>query len=83
VAACGYEVLARTDDTEVDTFIKQESSLFLFFQGHPEYESDTLYRERSDRLLLVTSSDPPVTIRMLMHFNFAGLKISSNSRVRD
>jgi homoserine O-succinyltransferase/O-acetyltransferase len=45
LAACGYEVLARTGETEVDTFIKQGSSLFLFFQGHPEYESDTLYRE--------------------------------------
>ena len=45
LAACGYEVLARSGDTEVDTFIKQGSSLFLFFQGHPEYESDTLYRE--------------------------------------
>jgi len=45
LAARGYEVLARTGDTEVDTFIKQGSSLFIFFQGHPEYESDTLYRE--------------------------------------
>lgn len=45
LAARGYEVLARTGDTEVDTFIKQGSSLFLFFQGHPEYESDTLCRE--------------------------------------
>jgi homoserine O-succinyltransferase/O-acetyltransferase len=45
LSARGYEVLARTGDTEVDTFIKQGSSLFLFFQGHPEYESDTLYRE--------------------------------------
>lgn len=45
LAARGYEVLARAGDAEVDTFIKQGSSLFLFFQGHPEYESDTLYRE--------------------------------------
>jgi homoserine O-succinyltransferase len=45
LTACGYKVLARGGDTEVDMFIKQGSSLFLFFQGHPEYESDTLYRE--------------------------------------
>jgi homoserine O-succinyltransferase/O-acetyltransferase len=45
LAARGYEVVARSGDTEVDTFIKQGSSLFLFFQGHPEYESDTLCRE--------------------------------------
>jgi len=29
----------------VDTFIKQQKKLFVFFQGHPEYESDTLLRE--------------------------------------
>ena len=29
----------------MDTFIKQQKKLFVFFQGHPEYESDTLLRE--------------------------------------
>jgi homoserine O-succinyltransferase/O-acetyltransferase len=43
--ARGYSVLARTADAGVDTFVKQEKSLFIFFQGHPEYESDTLLRE--------------------------------------
>jgi homoserine O-succinyltransferase len=41
----GYTVLTRGNDTGVDTFIKQEKKLFLFFQGHPEYEFDTLLRE--------------------------------------
>jgi homoserine O-succinyltransferase len=41
----GYEVLARTAGAEVDTFVKEEQSLFVFFQGHPEYEADTLLRE--------------------------------------
>ena len=45
LAARGYTVLARTPDVGVDTFVKQENSLFVFFQGHPEYESDTLLRE--------------------------------------
>lgn len=45
LAACGYSVLTRTADAEVDTFIKQQKKLFVFFQGHPEYESDTLLRE--------------------------------------
>jgi len=45
LAASGYNVLARTADAGVDTFVKQESSLFVFFQGHPEYESGTLLRE--------------------------------------
>lgn len=41
----GYTVLARTGDGEVDTFVKHANSLFVFFQGHPEYEADTLLRE--------------------------------------
>ena len=45
LAGCGYSVLTRTADGEVDTFIKQQKTLFVFFQGHPEYESDTLLRE--------------------------------------
>ena len=43
--ARGYRVLARTADGGVDTFVKEGKSLFVFFQGHPEYESDTLLRE--------------------------------------
>jgi homoserine O-succinyltransferase/O-acetyltransferase len=42
LTACGYRVLTRSGDAGVDTFIKQR---FVFFQGHPEYESDTLLRE--------------------------------------
>jgi len=42
---CGYQVLMRTDSAGVDTFVKQQKSLFLFFQGHPEYESNTLLLE--------------------------------------
>jgi homoserine O-succinyltransferase len=42
---CGYRVLTRSAEAGVDTFIKQQKALFLFFQGHPEYESDTLLRE--------------------------------------
>lgn len=42
---CGYKVLTRSADAGVDTFVKQQKRLFVFFQGHPEYESDTLLRE--------------------------------------
>jgi homoserine O-succinyltransferase/O-acetyltransferase len=41
----GYRVLTRCDGGEIDTFIKQERALLVFFQGHPEYEPDTLLRE--------------------------------------
>jgi homoserine O-succinyltransferase len=42
---CGFTVLTRSEEAGVDTFIKQQKGLFLFFQGHPEYDSDTLLRE--------------------------------------
>jgi homoserine O-succinyltransferase len=45
LAGCGYSVLTRTTNGEVDTFMKQQKTLFLFLQGHPEYEADTLLRE--------------------------------------
>jgi homoserine O-succinyltransferase len=41
----GYGLLTRTAEAGVDAFFKEEGSLFVFFQGHPEYESDTLLRE--------------------------------------
>jgi homoserine O-succinyltransferase/O-acetyltransferase len=41
----GYQILARSVDTGADLFIKHRNSLFVFFQGHPEYEPDTLLRE--------------------------------------
>jgi homoserine O-succinyltransferase len=42
---CGYSVLTRAADAGVDTFVKQHKSLFVFLQGHPEYESNTLLLE--------------------------------------
>jgi homoserine O-succinyltransferase/O-acetyltransferase len=41
----GYRLLSRSPDAGADTFIKQRKSLFIFFQGHPEYDSGTLFRE--------------------------------------
>jgi homoserine O-succinyltransferase len=43
--SCGYQILTKSAVAGVDTFCKQEQSLFIFFQGHPEYEADTLLRE--------------------------------------
>lgn len=49
-----YQVLTRTADGGVDTFVKQEEGLYLFFQGHPEYHTETLmgeYRRDAGRYL--------------------------------
>jgi len=45
LVSCGYKILTRSKTAGVDTFAKQDGSFFLFFQGHPEYEADTLLRE--------------------------------------
>ncbi len=45
LTARGYQVLSRAADGDVDTFIQQDKSMFVFFQGHPEYESNTLMLE--------------------------------------
>jgi homoserine O-succinyltransferase len=41
----GYHVLTKSSAAGVDMFVKERKGLFLFFQGHPEYDADTLLRE--------------------------------------
>jgi len=43
--AAGYSVATLSPETGADMFTKQSRSLFVFFQGHPEYEATTLLRE--------------------------------------
>jgi homoserine O-succinyltransferase len=43
--ANGYQVLTRSSAAGIDTFVRQEESLFLFFQGHPEYGAGALLNE--------------------------------------
>ena len=63
---CGYTVLTRTDHGCVDTFIRQLGSLFVFHQGHPEYETNTLlleYRRDVGRYLRVETKTYPAMPR--------------------
>ncbi|HTD43117.1 MAG TPA: homoserine O-succinyltransferase [Bryobacteraceae bacterium] len=45
LTACGYRVLTNSNDAGADAFVKQRKSLFVFFQGHPEYHPATLLLE--------------------------------------
>jgi|SRR5579862_2779759 len=46
LTACGYSVLTKSVQAGVDVFVKQKrNSLFLHFQGHPEYGAQTLMKE--------------------------------------
>jgi len=46
LTSCGYQVLTGSVDAGVDLFVKQKKrSLFVHFQGHPEYGAETLFKE--------------------------------------
>ena len=46
LTACGYLVLTQSAEGGVDSFVKKKKrSLFVHFQGHPEYGSQTLLKE--------------------------------------
>jgi homoserine O-succinyltransferase/O-acetyltransferase len=46
LTACGYLVLTQSAEGGVDSFVKKKKrSLFVHFQGHPEYGAQTLLKE--------------------------------------
>jgi homoserine O-succinyltransferase len=46
LVSCGYEVLTQSAAAGVDLFVKKKkNSLFIHFQGHPEYGARTLLKE--------------------------------------
>ena len=55
LAKRGYTILTRSDEIGVDAFVRDQGSFFLFLQGHPEYEAETLmleYRRDLRRFLI-------------------------------
>jgi homoserine O-succinyltransferase len=62
LAARGYRVLTRSREAGVDIFVQQQHSLFVFCQGHPEYDSRSLlneYRRDVGRFLKRERGDYP------------------------
>jgi homoserine O-succinyltransferase/O-acetyltransferase len=45
LTARSYRILSRSAEAGADIFMLERKSLFLFIQGHPEYERDALLRE--------------------------------------
>ena len=45
LASRGYQILLRSRETGPDMFMRQRRSLFLFLQGHLEYDRHALHRE--------------------------------------
>lgn len=55
LVAAGYSLITESDQGEVDTFARlNKKSLFIYFQGHPEYSPQSLFKEyRRDVLRFV------------------------------
>jgi homoserine O-succinyltransferase len=74
----GYVVLTRSGKAGVDAFVKEGATLEAFWQGHPEYEADTLARElRRDLQRFVgdaTRAPPPLPENYLTPDVYAGLE---------
>lgn len=45
IEAAGFEILTRSPDVGVDTFVRAGPRFSLYFQGHPEYDAAALGRE--------------------------------------
>jgi homoserine O-succinyltransferase len=46
LSSCGYTVLTKSAEAGVNLFVKKKKrSLFVHFQGHPEYDAGTLFKE--------------------------------------
>lgn len=46
LTACGYQIVTQNEVAGVDCFVKQKGkSLVVHFQGHPEYQCETLFKE--------------------------------------
>jgi homoserine O-succinyltransferase len=45
LVAHGYQILSRSADAGADIFVKRDRSLFVFLQGHPEYDANSLLLE--------------------------------------
>ena len=83
--ACGYRILTRSPAAGVDAFVddRERSSLFVFFQGHPEYDADSLLREyRRDvgRFLRGERTSYPQAPRH--YFSSAAMLLVDDFRVR-
>jgi homoserine O-succinyltransferase/O-acetyltransferase len=63
LAESGYTILTKSADVGVDSFFKQHKrSLFVYFQGHPEYDAQSLlgeYRRDIGRFLRRESESYP------------------------
>jgi len=81
--SAGYRILSRSDAAGADIFAKQDGSFFLFFQGHPEYDADTLLREyRRDAARFLAGERDKYPALPLNYFNEETASLANVFRAR-
>ncbi|HEX4556952.1 MAG TPA: homoserine O-succinyltransferase [Xanthobacteraceae bacterium] len=85
LVACGYDILTRSARAGVDSFARQGRSLFVFFQGHPEYDTASLlgeYRRDVGRFLRGEREIFPAMPKNYFDAATAGLLAAFRARAR-
>ncbi len=81
--SAGYKILSRSDAAGVDIFARQDGSFFLFMQGHPEYDADTLLREyRRDAVRFLNGERDDYPGMPLNYFNEEAVTLANAYRAR-
>jgi homoserine O-succinyltransferase/O-acetyltransferase len=70
LVSAGYRILSLSTQAGVDLFVKQRKSLFVFLQGHPEYDATALFGEyRRDVRRFLAGDNERYPELPLGHFN--------------
>lgn len=64
----GYRVMSSSPNQGVDMFSRREPSLFVFTQGHMEYDAETLSREYRRDVLRYVSNENSIYPEMPEHY---------------
>jgi homoserine O-succinyltransferase/O-acetyltransferase len=80
LASCGYTVLTESAEAGVDLFVKKKKeSLFVHFQGHPEYGAQTLLKEyRRDIKRFLRAERETYPTMPAGYFDAASIKLLNN-----
>ena len=81
--AAGYTLLSWSHEAGADAFAREERSLLLFFQGHPEYEGTTLLKEyRRDVGRYLTGQQPHYPTLPRGYLSVEGVRLLEEFRDR-
>ena len=82
LTSCGYTVLTKSREAGVNLFVKQrKKSLFVHFQGHPEYGAMTLAKEYRRDIKRFLREERP-TYPTMPHGYFEGAAVEALTQFR-